>query len=336
MSLVFLGIGDPHFDGKMIKYMEDLNHRIVHEMDRVMEWGKREGIGLAVIYGDICETPNMSYQAHTLFLDFLMRWSPYYRILIPLGNHDKEHSTHHSLQIFSRMCDYGLLPKVKIVEESTTFFRKSSTPLRICPWPFLDTDPDALNVIHEAVAGAHWDHGREVEGAKKMKDRCVSGHIHTAQTIGSTNYSGTLYQTSFGEKPRKYFHHVTWEDGEEPVIKRVRHVPSFRLENAIIESQSDVEALSRDRNVLYKAFVKSNAVLDEDAFAELPNVVKFNSFRTRKELEKLIVDEIRLDDEFNVASVLSVENNLKTWLDQSGEEPDLRKRAYRKFKTLFN
>ena len=334
MALELVGIGDLHLDGKLLKYLPDLNARIVHEVRRVLEYATRNGVQLIVFYGDICETPNMSMEAHILFFRLLAE-NTKFKFLIILGNHDRENSETHSLQFFMELCQSGALPHVRIFDKPATLFRKSGTPLRLLPWPSLDTDPDCLNVIHEAVAGAHWDHGRAVDGAKKVKDICVAGHIHTAQKIGQAHFSGTLYQTSFGEKPNKYFHHVVWEDDKIPLIHKIKHKPRFTLVNAVVRSAEDLAELSNDPSILYKVFVKDSAVLDDSAFAHLPNVVKHNFFKTKAELEMLMVEELKLDDEFDAASVLSVEDNLKGWLESASVEDDLKRAAYRKFKTLF-
>jgi Calcineurin-like phosphoesterase len=335
MALEFIGCGDLHLDGKLRKYLPDLNTRIMEEVDKVLQYAKRNGVKTIVFYGDICETPSMSKEATTLFLKLLMN-NPEFLFIVDLGNHDIENAEHHSLQVFCEMCKFGMLPNTRIVEKPTTFFRSSGTPLRVLPWPSLDTREDCLNVIHEAVSGSVWDHGRLVDGAKKVKHLSVAGHLHTSQTCGVTHFSGTLYQTSFGEKPNKYFHHVKWEDaGSKPVIKRVKHYPGFSLVNLIVSSANDLNQISSDPSILYKVFVKDSAVLDSSTFDSFPNVVKKNSFKTKAELQVLLTEELRIDEEFELPSVLSVENNLKSWLEASNADPSVKKAAYIKFQDLF-
>lgn len=334
MALEFLGVGDLHFDGKLRRYLPDLNVRIVHELDKVMVYARRNGITTIVQYGDICETPVMSKEAGILLLQFLLKNRDINFIFIP-GNHDKENAEHHSLQLFSEFCKSGLLPNVKIIETPRTLFRKSGTPLRLLPWPSMDTREDCLNVLHEAVSGSTWDHGRPVDNAPKVKHWTVSGHLHTSQTIGKVHYSGTLYQTSFGEKPEKYFHHVTWEEGKSPVIKKIRHHQGFKLVNLVVENRSDLSGIEDNPDILYKVFVKSSVVLDASTFDPFPNVVKVNSFKTKTELQELVSEEIRLDDEFESPSLVSVENSLKDWLLTTKAEDSLKRATYRKFKELF-
>lgn len=334
MSIEFVGIGDLHLDGKLLRHLPDLNSRIIHEVKRVLRYAKRNGIDLAVFYGDICETPEMSTEAARLLLKLIMEHSSMSMIFL-LGNHDRENSETHSMQLFADLVAFEVLPNVKVIEKPTTLFRKSGTPLRLLPWPSLDTDVECLNVIHEEVVGSTWDFGRKSTTQKKAKGVCVAGHIHTSQTVGKVHYSGTLYQTTFGEKPAKYFHHVKWLEGQPPSVKKIPHVASFSLVNKIIASKDDLKTIEKDPNILYKVFVQDSVTLEADTFADLPNVVKVNSFRTKLELTSLIQEELRIDDEFEVTSLLSVENNLKTWLLSAEVDDDLRRKTYKKFKTLF-
>lgn len=335
MGLEFVGVGDLHLDGKLRKYLPDLNSRILHEVDKVLVYARRNGVQLVVLYGDICETPTMSKEAGILLLRFLLK-NKDFNFVIDIGNHDTENSEHHSLQLFSEFCTAGLLPHVKIVEKPTTLFKQSGTPLRVLPWPSLDTKAGCLNVIHEAVSGAVWDHGRPVDTKHVVKHWSVAGHIHTAQKVGKTDFCGTLYQTSFGEKANKYFHHVRWADQDsKPEIKRIRHHQSFKLVNLVVESKKDLLSIEEDPDILYKVFVKDSVTLDASTFDKHPNVVKVNSFKSKTELQTLISEEIRLDEEFELPSLLSVDNNLKNWLSLVNADDSLKRAAYRKYKQLI-
>lgn len=338
MALEFIGCGDLHLDGKLIKYLPDLNSRIMDEVKKVLEHARRKGVTLIVLYGDICETPHMSTEATSLLIELFLE-NPNFNFIVLLGNHDVENSETHSLQVLSKLRSYGVMKNVSIVDKPRTFFAHTSRPLRCLPWPSLDTQANCLNVIHEAVSGSTWDHGRPVDGAKKVKHTCVAGHLHTSQVCGSVHFSGTLYQTSFGEKEKKYFHHVRWgRDQDKPEIKRIRHYPSFTLRNLVVNSKEDLAVIDepRDSLVLFKVFVKSDVLLDADTFKNRPSVVKVNSFKTEVELRALVSEEIRIDEEFNDPSMMSVERTLDDWLKSSNIEPSLKKRAKKKFTELFS
>lgn len=333
-ELDFIGIGDLHLDGKLRKYLPDLNSRIVHEVEKCFDYARKNGIKLVIFYGDICDTPFMSPEAARALLKLMTENSDLQQVYLT-GNHDVENAEVHSMQLFVDLCASGLLPHVRVVDKPTTLFKKSPIPVRLLPWPSLDTRPGCLNVIHEGVAGAVWDGGRPVDAGTKVKDWTVGGHLHTNQVVGRVHFSGTLYQISFGERFKKYFHHVTWDDPEgKPQIRSIRAFPSFKLVNLTIESEKDLSKIDDNPDILYKVFVQSEVVLDAKTFDSKPNVVKVNSYKTKTELESLIQEELRLDDEFDMEAVLSVESNLKEWLSSAKVEIPLKKAAYRKFKEL--
>lgn len=336
--LNFVGCGDLHLDGKLRKYLPNLNSLILDEVQRVLSYAKRNGVKLVVFYGDICETPNMSDEARRLLLALLMN-NPNFKFVFLLGNHDTENSEVHSMQMFVDMIRFGMLSHVTVIEKPTTIFKNTGTPLRLLPWPSLDTKADCMNVIHEEVANAVWDGGRAVHSTHKVPKShvCVAGHLHTPQRVGSVDYSGTLYQTSFGEKAKKFFHHVTWNSEEEsPVIKRVPHVAAFKLINLVIESHKDLSLIEDNPMFLYKVFVQTEVALEAETFSSRPNVVKVNSFKTKTELETLLTNEISLDQDFEMSSVLSLKTNLKDWLQCAKINDGLKKKAYIKFKEISN
>lgn len=334
--LEFVGVGDLHLDGKLKKYLPNLNSLIWAEVTRVLSYAKRNGIKLVVFYGDICETPHMSHEAQRLLLNFLLENTDF-KFVFLLGNHDTENSETHSMQLFADMIAGGMLDHVTIIEKPRTLFKKSGTPLRLLPWPSLDTDEDCMNVIHNEVNGSVWDGGRAVSSSHTVpkKHVCVAGHLHTPQTVGGVHFSGTLYQTSFGERSEKYFHHVTWIDSDaKKIIKKVPHKAAFELVNLVVEAEKDLDQIKRDPNVLYKVFIQSDVTLDAGTFDGYDNVVKINPFKTKSELKAMMTEELRLDEDFELASVLSLETNLKSWLGTAKIDDDLKRRAYKKFKQL--
>lgn len=334
--LEFIGCGDLHFDGKLRKYLPNLNSLIIDEVNRVLAYAKRNGVKLIVFYGDICDVPAMSDEARRLLLALLMD-NHNFSFIFVLGNHDTENAEVHSMQMFVDMIKFGMMSHVRVIEKPTTLFKKTDTPLRLLPWPSLDTQADCLNVIHMEVAGSVFDGGRAVDSKHKVPKShvCVAGHLHTPQRVGSVDFSGTLYQTNFGEKPKKFFHHVTWNSADEkPVIKRVPHAAAFKLVNLVIENQNDIDSIEDNPLTLYKVFVHMDIALEADTFADKPNVVKTNSFKTKTELETLLSNEINLDQEFEMASVLSLDTNLKDWLSNAKVDDDLKNKAYKKFKQI--
>lgn len=333
MSLNMVGIGDLHLDSKLRKYLPNINHLIMDEVRKVMAYTERNGVNLVVFYGDICETPNISKEALNLLIEFIYEY-PKHKLIFMTGNHDVENSEHHSLMVLKTLCKRGAFPNAKVVDSPKTMFVDTLRPLRLLPWPSFDTRKECLNVIHTEVDGAVWDHGRSVESKNLTKHHCVGGHLHTKQRVGTVHLSGTLYQTSFGEKPKKYFHHVMWGDEDKPDVQNIRHVPAFRLENAIIRSEADLAELSKDPSVLYKVFIHSDVALDASTLDAFPNIVKHNSFKSKVELRALINEEILLDEEIDQSSLITNEDAMKEWLLSTDTSDEMRKRVYKKFKSL--
>lgn len=309
-----VGVGDLHLDGKLSKYIPDLNEVIINEIRTgPIRFAERNGINLVVFYGDICDIPHMSTEA-TILLLRMFADHPRLRFILMTGNHDVEYAGKHSLLLIKELCERGALANVRVVDKPVTLFRKQGTPLRLLPWPSFEVEEDALNVIHVEVNGSQWDHGKAVESERETDFHCVGGHLHTKQRVRNIHFSGTLYQTNFGEKPDKYFHHVQFDDGETPVVNLIPHKPRYMLHNLVIQSQADLKTIVRDQFNLYKAFVKSGADISAEDLSEYPNVVKVNSFKNKTELMTLLSEELLMQDTEVTVNDFTVMEALQRWM----------------------
>ena len=312
-AINFVGIGDLHLDGKLSKFIPNLNEVILDEVRKPLDHARRNGIRLAILYGDICDLPHMSYDATTKLVDLFFEYQDI-RFIVLLGNHDIESTEKNSLQVIQHFCSKGLIPNLKIIDKPTVMFRSRGTPIRFLPWPHFSVREDCLNVIHIETNGSRWEVGGAIESERDTEYNCVGGHLHTMQISGkkkNIHYSGTLYQTSFGEKSSKYFHVGSW-DGKTLDLEVVPTTPRYTLINKIVASQEDLLSIESDPYKLYKVFVKSGVEMSAETFLTMPNVVKINTFQNRKELENLIAEELILGDasaEINSLSVLDALNN---------------------------
>ena len=208
--LSFVGIGDLHLDGKLSKFIPDLNTVILDEVRKPARYARRNGIKMMVYYGDICDGTSLSPEATLGLIDFFEEHSDLNHILFP-GNHDQETSEKHSLLVLKRLCELGKLPNVRVIDRPTVLFRKKGTPVNFLPWPYFTVKKDCLNVMHVETHGSRWEVGKPIESERQTEAYCVSGHLHTHQIVGPNKniwFSGTLYQTNFGERAEKFFHHV--------------------------------------------------------------------------------------------------------------------------------
>lgn len=271
----FVGIGDLHLTnvldkGGLSEYIRDHDDMVRREVDKVKDYARRNHVSTIIQYGDVFEGPRASYSGMLSLLDMVadddLEW------IFILGNHDKfaeESSLGHSLQLLQRM----KLKNVRVVIEPHRVKRGKGS-LNLMPWPCIDFVGDALNIAHVDVEGAVGDNGRASKSETKHVGRSVIGHIHTHQEVGRgrnvANYSGTLYQTNFGESQEKFFHHVRWDDGWE--IESVPHTPEFKLTTLEVSSRKDLAQIDSDPNHLYKL-----KVLDAKALVAAdygPNVVR--------------------------------------------------------------
>jgi hypothetical protein len=86
--------------------------------------------------------------------------------------------------------------------------------------------------------------------------------------------------------------------------------------------------------VLYKVYVHSDMALEANTLGAYPNIVKHNSFKTKTELKALINEELLLDEGIDHSMLITNEDAMKEWLLSAQLPDDMRRKVYKKFKTL--
>lgn len=323
-----LGIGDLHLDGPLTKYIPELNSVILDEVDLALQWGVARGIKLFILYGDIGHRPKLSEEATSLLLSLFAKYSGC-RFLVLKGNHDTKSDEENGLTLLHHLTELELLKNVKFVlDKPQLLFKNTDSPIYLLPWPYSSTKAGVLNILHTEVNGAKWDTGREVQADNKVNTKHLSviGHIHTSQRVGNAHFSGTLYQTSFGEKPEKFFHHIDWTgDVSTSKIRLVPHVPKYRLQNVVLNSKVDLKQLPTEPTTLVKVFVNKDLILPADVFDKYPNVVKSNLFGNPTELKALMKEELELED-ISGETRVDLDEMLSGWMkaNEVSEELQLR------------
>lgn len=322
----WVGIGDLHFDGPLIKYVPDLNRVIVQEVEAAFEYARRKGIANVFFYGDIAHRPNISMEAQVAFFNILNEAYDL-RIYVLAGNHDFHSNkdsggggVHSSLEFFGALQRASALKHCTFIINEPLVTEIDGEPINFLPWPHKKLSKKALNVIHLETKGARWETGREVssDAIDSAGYNCVAGHLHTNQVVGTTYYSGTMYQTNFGEKQDKFFHHGRYKR-KALRVKSVPHSPRLRLHNIILETAPQPGDIPDEEGSLCKVFVKKGVVLDPDFLSKHSTVVKINSFATKKELKQLMDEELKLDE--SVVD-LNDEDFLRKWLVEQGYKKD--------------
>lgn len=291
-----VGIGDLHTtniagQGALSKYISNPNEMVFDEFQKVVDWARDHHIRNVIQAGDVCEGPRMSYEAMLAMSSFLRRNDDMIFHFM-LGNHDMYGETPtagHSLEILKLFA----LPHVKFHTKPKTV-RIDGADVRFLPYPHEDFDTSALNVFHKEVRGAKNDAGRafDDEALPASKAVTVAGHIHTAQRIRNTFFMGTLYQTNFGEKLPKYFHHIRFNSVKDYDIELIKHEPKYTLHTVVLNSRDDLASIPTKATQLVKLIIQDGANVRASDYAHLSNIVNIRNFKSREELQKALVEDL--------------------------------------------
>lgn len=325
-----IGIGDLHLTdsrghGGLAAHIKDSDAMVARAVSRCLKWAASRSIRNVFLYGDLCEGTRMSYEAQLALLSILRQDFDFHIIL---GNHDlfaEDPVLGHSLQLIKEF----QLPNVRIYEEPTTA-KIDGRAVRFLPWPNTDFDPKCLNVAHVDVAGAKTDSGRPISKGSESRATAVVGHIHTAQTVRHTHYSGTLYQTNFGESPNKYFHHIEYDGGW--VINKVPVKLEYRLHTVEARTRRDLKAVPRSDTDLVRLILVDGCQINAEDTAGI-NVVSTKAVNGAQELALARVEDLQDGS----AVELSSDEFFHEWLSTRPVDPDLKEQATRlRSRTLKN
>lgn len=328
----FIGIGDLHLTdsagkGGLSKYIKDHDQFVANlVIDQPLKYASKNGIQNIILYGDIFESPRGSYSGQKALLKILRQNFEFHIIL---GNHDKfasDSNAGHSLELIQ---EYDL-PNVHIYDQKT-IVKFGSTHINFMPWPCTEFESKMLNVCHVDVAGAKSDSGR-VYTDKNLSDSkaiTVAGHIHTEQKIRNTYYSGTLYQTNFGESSKKFFHKI---EIDKAGIE-IHNIPVklvYELHSVEIDSVKDLKFIPSGENHLVKLILKPGCGVQAKDYAHL-NVVRVRPVSSLKDLESARIEDLSEGEAVRISS----DEFFKAWLRNSSAESSLKKHAYKLRKQLL-
>lgn len=333
MALTALGIGDLHLPddkgtGGLAKYIDRPERYVMSEVSRVVEWGIARYIYEVWFYGDFCQNPRMSYEAIMAFVKVIRKY-PQVTFRGILGNHDKiaeASKAGHSMQI---IMDYQL-PNLKIYTEDTIELIQGVN-VKFCPWPSIALNNTCLNVAHKEVSGSLSDSGRVMKASDLSTSKAVAviGHLHTKHRVRNSYFSGTLYQTNFGESSPKFFHHIQFKDAKDYEISDIPFKPRYVLHNCIVETQADVDALPQGKYDLLKVVVKDGADI---VIPDMPNIVVSKAFKTQDELKTILTEDLIEGSELIVRS----DDFFTHWLANLNVDSKVKKRAASLRKEILN
>jgi len=327
-------IGDLHYDGHMCNIVPDFNKQITREVKSVLRWAENRGISNVILEGDLCHGTRLSYEAQQELQSIFLLSK--YQFYVILGNHDKisdDSAAGHSLEVFKPWIKKKFLSNVHLFEDLTDV-EIDGAPVRFLPYPCTKFSKSRLNIAHIEVKGSLRDNGTVNSGDKLRESEAliVSGHLHTPHKIRNTHYTGTLYQTKFGEKPKKGFHHIRFKSVNDYDMEWIPHKPKYTLHDVVIEGQKDLARIPRNPTQLTRLIVRDGADVDPTDWINLPNVVKTSPFKTKEELVTVLTED--LDDGNSLR--INPEEYLKAWLSGQSFDDSQSKRVVRLRKRLLN
>ena len=296
MSFEFLAIGDLHLE-KMQNLLPNLNtiDLQLSALQEAVDYAVENGIKYIFQLGDVFENPYPSQDTLTKFIDFLCKNNKVqWRII--LGNHDFATTAEDSMNTTNYIAsNFNELKHVKIFHKRRHEVIEGFDFVYV-PYPFTTK---LKSVKNQAICFGHFDikgvarfndtkveHG--VTEEKLKKDKWIIGHNHKYQKFKYGVYSGTLYQTNFGETlPCGFLHCSIKRKNGEIVLKHTRQIvsPIYELCNIKVDNIDDLTCIEKDK--YYKIFTHKNVVLPSDLTIRYPNILKIVGYSNKKQLKEL-------------------------------------------------
>ena len=329
----FVTVGDAHLD--KLENLFPANHLElqVAEIDKVYKYAIKKGVPNVVWLGDVAHKERLTEESRIALYSILTRYDGLVNTYIILGNHDVAREGFHSLQFFVKLYETGKFKSVHIFKAGTQLVL-NKVPVNFLPYPLTKALPydgpcdKTLNFAHLERPGAKRDNGMLIQkgdGVRQKDDNVwVIGHLHTPQKLGLTWYSGTLFQTNFGESLPKSFLHARVRNVKGLLkwkIVEIPNDPAFKLINLKIESKSDLKKIDDNPLHLYKLFIKKGVQIDYDLASKHKNL--YNTPTTYSNEKELVEQQEVVELEINH----SLTDGLRQELRDRGANKWQRRRA---------
>lgn len=300
-------IGDLHLDKMTPIFGDDANRMIMHEASRVVEYAVDNEVKHIIFLGDVCHNSRLSYSGQLAIFDFFELWADkgvYFDFI--LGNHDHDEDGVHSLEVISKYAT-KLYPNVRIHKGSGCKATLEGVDCQFLSWPLsspVKSKRPFLMFGHFETKGSTADNGREIKDGVEVDDDIPTycGHLHTPHSVGNVFYVGTLYPTSFGESGKKSFTRLRARYQQRELqtrATRIDHTSLFQLRTLVVSKPNDLRTLiDRDGDKYrsdplwkYRLVVKEEVEIPESFLLEHQNIIKFNGFKTKHELDSVLTDD---------------------------------------------
>ena len=309
----FCAIGDLHLSKKrLVDLLGENSYEIqLDNIKRIISDARSKGLTHFVFLGDICDKPYLPNTEYKKFVEkftgFLCEYKDEGLVFdIILGNHDIEHLTKNSLNVFQSFSELGLLSHVNIYSEHTVKQINGIT-VEFMPYPCYEPKhKNSLCFAHIEIAGSKRDNGLLIqEGFHLPKDNLwVIGHLHKRQEYRRVFYPGTPYQTDFGGDLDKGYAIATVYPNYEIDYKFVPVEPSFKFFNLSIEKLDDLNKLDSNPLHKFKLIYKEDLSLPNNFLKDHENVVSITPYANKKEKDSLLGTVSGIDDAIESATSL--------------------------------
>lgn len=159
----------------------------------------------------------------------------------------------------------------------------------------------------------------------------IVGHLHTPQTIGTTEYPGTFYQTSFGESEDKGYAEFIAKMEDYKVkfkYKRIKQDPPILLKNILITSKKRLPDLTKvSANVYYKVQAEKEIKIPQE-YLDHPQFVFTNISNPSKSLSDNPTTSQSLFD----SEDFCLSDTVKDYLESTALDDNQKKLALKMFK----
>lgn len=329
----FVGVGDLHL-GKLERVIPGAGNALVEaEFRKACDYAVRKTIKHVVLYGDIGDKARLSYSDHITLIRVM--FDPKYKHLkfwLYLGNHDFDEDGRNSFELFQellkflRLLEQDIGKRIKIITKPLDT-EIDGVKVRFLPYPNRQTSSKRLNFCHFDAVGGKRDNGKLIKAGEGVDtdDFCCIGHLHTPHRVRNMFFSGTLYQTNFGESLPKFFHHVRVDENLKRRVKYIRNRPGFTLNNLQIYTRKDLNKISESESDIYKLFVHDGVDIKPDDLKKYPNVIKINRFKDEKDLKVQLEEEWKAVDD--IGTVFQPREDVKFFLTTKNVQKSLKRRV---------
>lgn len=316
-EIEFLAVGDLHIGKHKIFFKNDDNYikPVIDILYKAVEYCKINGIDYLILLGDIFDNPNPTDYERMQFFNFLNdnshNWLKKYLII---GNHDFMKVKHHSMVFAEWLKKYGMFNNVHLYNEKIEIVKLEGIPFCFIPYPFnyaIKTNYPKINIGHYEINGAKRDTGNLVKNLDVdicKNDYYIMGHIHLYQVLGNVIYCGTPLQNKFSEKLPKGFVHFNIKQYKKNNkyklkcnYKFIKIETPYQLINIKVENEKDLNKILKDKNILYKVFIKNQLKMKKDDIMKLyPNIINVIGYKNDKELKTYINNTISINSIDNI------------------------------------